>query len=237
MSQPPGLARARTLLPGRTTGGYGNLIAARVRKLAAARSTGMLPFTGGAVYFADGDIAGAESARTPAAPRISPPLAEDSPFWLLAALLHRAEPVVDAALDLLSSEARFGRFRPAGTPAMPLPQSIPADMLLTEVARRQRLLKRMSSVLTPDTTIVRSPALEAARVRISPPQWALLIRAGDGATPRGLATELGRSVFGTTVDVYRLLAVRLLSVPVHADDALPGLSYIQAIADPGGTRP
>lgn len=48
--------------------GYGNLIAARLRKLAVARSTGMLPFSGdndGAIYFKDGKIVFAESKRTP----------------------------------------------------------------------------------------------------------------------------------------------------------------------------
>ena len=46
---------------------------------------------------------------------------------------------------------------------------------------------------------------------MSPLQWALLIRVRDGSTPRSLAWELGRSVFGTTLEIYRLLALRLLS--------------------------
>jgi hypothetical protein len=84
MSQVPRLARARQLTaavwPGRAVEGYGNLIAARLGKLAAAHSTGILPFTGqagGAIYFADGRIAYAESGRTPRA--CTGPLARTAP--------------------------------------------------------------------------------------------------------------------------------------------------------------
>jgi hypothetical protein len=236
MSQPAGLARARNLLPGRTMGGYGNLVAARVRRLAAAHATGTLPFTGGALHFAHGDISGADSERTPPAARISPPLADDPPSRQLTALLGSTESVVDAALDLFSGEARYGRFRPSDGPPAPLPHAIAADALLTEIFRRQRLLKRMSAVLTPDAPIARNPALDAEGIRLSARQWALLIRIGDGTTPRGLALELDRSVFGTVIEIYRLLAVGLVTVPGHAYDALPGLSYIQAVADMGGKR-
>ena len=48
-------------------------------------------------------------------------------------------------------------------------------------------------------------------IRVSTLQWALVIRVRDGSTPRSLAWELGRSVFGTTLEIYRLLALRLLS--------------------------
>jgi hypothetical protein len=216
-------------------GGYGNLVAARVRRLAAAHATGTLPFTGaGALHFAHGDITGADSERTPPAAPISPPLTEGRPAAQLTALLASTEPVVDAALDLLSGEARYGRFRPADGPPASGPHAIAADALLAEVLRRQRLLKRMSAVLTPDTAIARNPALDAEGIRLSARQWALLIRISDGMTPRGLALELNRSVFGTVIEIYRLLAVGLVTVPGHAYDALPGLSYIQAVADMGG---
>jgi hypothetical protein len=223
MSQPAGLTRARSL--------FGNPVVTRVRRLAATHATGTLPFATGALYFADGDITGADSERTPPAAGISPPLAEDPPSRQVTALLGRTEPVVDAALDLLSGEARYGRFRPADRSSAPMPPAIPADALLTEVFRRQRLLRRMSAVLTPDSTIARNPALDAEAIRVSALQWALLIRIGDGTTPRGLALELDRSVFGTVVEIYRLLAVGLVRVPGHAYDALPGLSYILAVDD------
>jgi hypothetical protein len=47
----------------------------------------------------------------------------------------------------------------------------------------------------------------------------LLIRVTHGSTPRNLAWDLGRSVFCTVTDVYRLLVLRLLlatgQVPEH----------------------
>jgi hypothetical protein len=83
---------------------------------------------------------------------------------------------------------------------------------------------------------------------VSAPQWALLVRVGDGTTPRTLAMALGRSVFGTTIEVGRLLALGLLVVPGHAG-AIAGLgapapapgprpaevlSFLRALSDPGG---
>ena len=50
-------------------GGYANLIEARLRKLAATGSTGMLPMSGrgdGAIFFRGGQVVYAESSRTPA---------------------------------------------------------------------------------------------------------------------------------------------------------------------------
>lgn len=75
MSQVPGLRRARQLtasvLPTRAADGYPSLVAGRLRKLDAAGSTGMLPFSGGsdgAIYFRDGKVIYAESERTPVQP-------------------------------------------------------------------------------------------------------------------------------------------------------------------------
>ena len=51
--------------------GYGNLIAARLRKLAVARSTGTLPFTGdpdGDNCLRDGKVVFAESSGRPDRP-------------------------------------------------------------------------------------------------------------------------------------------------------------------------
>ena len=50
---------ADSVLPGRTVGGYANLIEARLRKLAAVGSTGMLPMSGhgdGAIFFRGGQV-------------------------------------------------------------------------------------------------------------------------------------------------------------------------------------
>jgi hypothetical protein len=70
-------------------------------------------------------------------------------------------------------------------------------------------------------------------------QWALLIRIRPGSTPRDLAWDLSRSVFGTTAEVYRLLVRGLVSVagdpaPVRDDPpgqrALASLSFLRAVS-------
>jgi hypothetical protein len=237
--------------------GYGNLIAARLRKLAAARSTGTLPFTGdndGAIYFRDGKVVFAESKRTPGLatrpatpPATRPPTPEGSdpappgggpaagngvstsPSGQLSALLAVAEPTVDAALELLSSESRYVKFRPARALPFSPAFSLPLEWLLAEVVRRQQLLKQLSAVLTPDTTVVRNPQMSAPGVQVSTRQWALLIRVKDGTTPRDLAWELSRSVFGTTAEVFRLLVLRLLSVTGYPTPGTsPGASPLTA---------
>ena len=65
---------ADSVLPGRTVGGYANLIEARLRKLAATASTGMLPMSGhgdGAIFFCGGRVVYAESTGTPTPARRS----------------------------------------------------------------------------------------------------------------------------------------------------------------------
>ena len=126
-----------------------------------------------------------------------------------------AEPTIDATVDLLSSESRFGKFRSAKTPVHAAVPGIGLEDLLTEVARRQRILHQLAPVVTADTVVARNPFLSTPDIGVLAPQWALLVRVRDGSTPRALAWELGRSVFGTTLEVYRLLALRLLSSADH----------------------
>ena len=61
MSQTSRFTRARqltsTVLPGRRLDGYADQVTGRLRRIAAARGTGMLPFSGrsdGSIYFRDG---------------------------------------------------------------------------------------------------------------------------------------------------------------------------------------
>lgn len=274
MSQLPGLKRARQLtasvLPGRTVDGYGDLVTARLRKLAAARSTGALPFSGacdGAIYFEDGMISYAESGRTPSpvipvvpvvpgfGPDRSRPGTSDTdgadgaqPFGRLVKMLTMAEPTVDAALELVSGESRFSKFRPSRTPPPPLMSRIPLESLLAEVARRQRVLGQLAAVITADTAVVRNRDMRSPSVQVSALQWSLLIRVGSGSTPRGLAWELNRSVFGTTTEIYRLLALRLLAVVTQpasggasALTEIPErgpaiLSFVRAASDQKGSK-
>jgi Domain of unknown function (DUF4388) len=207
------LARARRLTgsvwAARASDGDREAGHARLRRLAAARSTGILPFIApatGAIHFLDGDVVHAESARTPGT-AVSPAPAPSS----ISALLADTEPTVDAALDLLAAGWRGGRFRPSRSPAAGWPARIPVETLLAEVTRRQRLLEQMSPVLSADTSVIRHPRLNHPGVRVTAAQWALLIRVPGRATPRQLAWELGRSVFGTTTEVYRLLVLGLLA--------------------------
>lgn len=231
--------------------GYGNLIAGRLRKLAAAGSTGTLPFSGhcdGAIHFHDGQVVYAESTRTPGA-RVEPPGGgplPGQPLPRLAAILAVTEPTVDAALELMSTESRYSRFRPARVPPAGPVCRIPVDSLLTEVTRRQRLLRQLSAVVTADTAVARNPELSSPGVQVSARQWAMLVRVRPGTTPRALAWELRRSVFSTTAEVYRLLVLRLLSVAGHparvaADPGqMPGhgpalISFIRAVPGSPGT--
>lgn len=261
MSQIPRFTRARqltsTVLPGRRQDDYPNQVTGRLRKLAAARSTGTLPFSGrsdGVLYFRDGKVAYAESNRTPG-PHAYPESAEDlPPLSRITAILAITEPTVDAALELLSAQSRYARFRPSKVPDTGLASDISLEALLAEVARRQRILKQLSTVLTADTALARNPHIHPESIRVSALQWSLLIRVRHGTTSRDLAWDLSRSVFGTTAEAYRLLVRRLLSVagdpasPVHPEGlaghgvwrepSLTAMSFVRAASvEKGETVP
>ena len=221
MSQIPRFTRARqltsTVLPGRRPDDYRDQVTGRLRKLAAARGTGTLPFSGrsdGVVYFRDGNVAYAESNRTPGPPphAYPEPVQDLPPLSRITAILAITEPTVDAALELLSAQSRYARFRPSRVPDTSPASDISVEALLAEVARRQRVLQQLSAVLTADTALARNPQIHPEAIRVSALQWSLLIRVRHGTTPRDLAWDLGRGVFGTTVEVHRLLVRRLLSV-------------------------
>jgi hypothetical protein len=257
--------------PSRSTADYVESLTARLRRLAAGQSTGVLPFSGlsdGAIYFRAGHVIGAESSRTPpglaargvAAPADvslnghaeighgAEPPAGDSDSHLLALLLG-VEPAIDAVLDLVLSQSAIGRFRTGRGRSGPDLMSVPGDSLVTEIARRLRLVRQMAALVTADTAVSRSPRLHSARVQVSALQWALLIRAGTATTPRNLAWTLGRSVFGTTAEVYRLAAQHLLLAadqagraadltqgdPLGPIERSPGnLSFLMAVPDEKG---
>jgi hypothetical protein len=255
-------AAGRLNLARKTVNDYNKHIATRLARLAATSSTGLLPITGpaaGGVYFRDGRIVYAESARTlppaqaPAEPELAPaPLApakrpattaratatvagdaSQSPPQL-AAIVEVGEATIDAALDLLSSRSTCARFRPAKVPPVGSTLSIPVDDLLAEVMRRRRLLKQMATV-TADTAVARTTKLAAQRVQVSALDWALLIRVRTGTTPRDLAWKLRRSVFATTTDVHRLVGLGLLSVgDPHGRSKFVALPQAMRLASAGG---
>jgi hypothetical protein len=248
MSQVPGLRRARQLtasvLPIRAADGDPSLIAGRLRKLDAAGSTGMLPFSGGgdgAIYFRDGKVIYAESDRTPGPAASTYQAYADGlpPLGQIMAIRAVTEPIIDAALELFTAQVRQAKFRPARLPDVALSSGIGVETLLAEIGRRQRLMKQLSAVLTPETVVSRNPHLRSDSVRISAGQWALLIRVTHGSTPRNLAWELGRSVFCTVVDVYRLLVLRLLLAAGQVpENGLAVMSFVRAASlKKGDTMP
>jgi hypothetical protein len=241
MSQISRRARVRQLAdsvwPGRTVNGYANLIAARLRKLADEESTGMLPVSGrgeGAIFFRGGQVVYAESSRTPLpGPRatgldVLGLLPADTPVTRgeghagavavrpasrLGGLLDLTELVVDALTELLSSESRYAKFRQADVLPVGQGRPIGVETLLAEVQRRHEVLRQLAPVITPDTAVGCEPYLGAPSAQVSPLQWALLGRAAEVTTPRLVAMQLGRSVFGTTIEAYRLVELGLLVVP------------------------
>jgi hypothetical protein len=270
--------------------GYANLIAARLRRLAAEGSTGMLPMSGpgdSAIFFRDGQVVYAESSRTPMPPARTVGLAAlgllhgdaresagrqtdgeraggqraDSQHAsarqasgasgagqpastgelvrvpsvsLLADVLAVTEPTIDAATELVSSDYRFAKFRHGDRPPVDQVRPIPVETLLTEVDRRRAVLRQLMAVVTPDTVVVRRPSLDTPSAQASRAQWALLARAGGGTTPRGLALQLGQSVFGTTIEAYRLIVLGLLAV--SGREPAPGGAPV-TFGAPGVTMP
>ena len=132
---------ADSVLPGITVGGYANLIEARLRKLAATDSTGMLPLSGhgdGAIFFRGGQVVYAESTRTPTPVRRSVGLAAlglaawrrparrpagagtaaaGPPLDRLFGMLALTEPTIDAITELLSKRVALREVqRPSDVP-------------------------------------------------------------------------------------------------------------------------
>ena len=97
--------------------------------------------------------------------------------------------------------SRPAAFRPSRVPDTGLASDISVEALLAEMTRRQRVLAQLSAVLTADTALARNPQIHPESIRVSALQWSLLIRVRHGTTPRDLAWNLSRGVFGTTVEV------------------------------------
>jgi len=227
----------------------------RLSRLAETGRTGVLRLSGehgGAVHLNEGEIVYAESRRTPGPSRWfarlsgldadlgtnlgadAAPAQERSPgadglAWAFAL----REATLDAALELLSAPPRYAlrqRFRESEPPMAGAPGGIPLAELLAEVTRRQELVKQMAESavpLTADTPLVRVPDIDSPRLQVSALQWALLIRVHGHSTPRELAWEIGNSVFGTTLEVFRLIALGFLTV------AGPAASQVSP-QEPGG---
>jgi hypothetical protein len=213
-------------------------VAIRLGKLAEAGRTGSLHLSGdsgGVIYLSAGDIVAADSRRTPS-------LAAKSGAGAFGRSWMAAEATVDAAMELMSARPRHVRFAEPGEepgPDLPGPPGMPGmplAALMAEVTRRHKLLEQIAAVLTPDAPVVRNPRLRSRAVQVSDTQWAILLRLGQPVTPRALALELGPSVFGMTIEVYRMVIMHLVSVadapawPGEASQGRSALSFIRALA-------
>lgn len=152
------------------------------------------------------------------------------------------EATIDAVMELMSARPRHVRFtepgeepgpdlpdgaavpggagRP-GPPWLPDAPGLPLTTLMAEVNRRHNLLEQIADVLTPDAAVARKLRLRSRAVRLTDGQWAILLQLGRPVTPRTLALGLGQSVFGTTIEVYRMVIMDLVSVidaPARAAD-------------------
>ncbi len=217
-------------------------VAIRLGKLAEAGRTGTLYLSGdsgGVIHLSGGDVIAADSRRTPGlAARIGPDADQETVSWFDRSWIAR-EATVDAVMELMSARPRHVRFRgPEEEPSPIGAYGIPVAALITEVSRRHQLMRQMADVLTPDTTVARNPRLKSPATGVSDGQWAILMQLSRPATPRGLALELGQSVFGTTIEVFRMVIMDLLSVanaPARLaaparDGRRPALSFVRALA-------
>ena len=217
-------------------------VAIRLGKLAEAGQTGSLHLSGdsgGVIYVSEGDIVAADSRRTPSlADRIGTEKAGSLAWGWLA-----TEATIDAAMELMSARPRHVRFTEPGEepePDLPGIPGMPLTALMAEVTRRHNLLEQIAAVLTPDTAVARNLRLRSRAVHVSDGQWAILLQLGQPVTPRALALGLGQSVFGMTIEVYRMVIMDLVSVvDASARSADPAgeasrgrstLSFIRALA-------
>ena len=136
----------------------------------------------------------------------------------------------DAALDLVLPHVadlgwtRSALRRAAGPDADLLFPGEAADMVEAYVdLMDRRMVERAAPVLAAQRLTQRGRTLIATR----------------------LALAAGHSVFGTTIEVYRLLALGMLVVPGHAAAITSGqpaprpaevMSFIRALADAGGSN-
>jgi hypothetical protein len=217
-------------------------VALRLGKLAEASRTGSLDLSGdsgGIIYVSAGDIVAADSRRTPSLAARTREEEAGSFEWIWLA----TEATIDAAMDLMSVRPRHVRFTEPEEETGPGIPGIPGMALTTlmaEVNRRHRLLEQIAAVLTPDAAVARNLRLRSRAVHVSDRQWAILMQLARPGTPRDIALELGQSVFGTTIEVYRMVVMDLVSVadaparPAEpageASRIWPGLSFIRALA-------
>ncbi|WP_063752831.1 hypothetical protein [Streptomyces sp. NRRL S-350] len=209
--------------------------------LAARRATGALHGPVGSLYLVDGQVAGAESSRTPGlaelltgSGRITPevwaelvrvhgPRGRVADVLVERQLLARGElelghlgTLFDAAFFVLADPpGGLWRFEPDVRHWLGPVATVDPDRLRREVERRRRLLDRIWPWAQLDTAPVR-PVQHSRRPSHRPAgrrRCELLDHADGRRTPADLARLLGRSGFGVAADIRRLAAAGLLDAP------------------------
>jgi hypothetical protein len=224
-----------------------NPVAIRLGKLADAGKTGALYLSGesgGVIHLEKGEIVLADSRATPSL-RTRIERAEELAGRKAVGSFERnwmaREATMDAGTELLSFKPRYVRFRELDNgPASGGTDGMSVQELVREVSRRHELFGQLSAVVAPDTPVVRNPRLKSRLIHVSDIQWAILMRLNDPAQPRTLAEELGQSVFSTTIEVFRMVVMGLVSVaggPARSDDEAgeadrrrPAISFIRALS-------
>jgi hypothetical protein len=223
-----------------------NPVLIRLGKAADSGRTGVFHLpgeSGGMIYLSAGVVAYAESRRTPdldarlekaAAAARAGTVTSLERSWLAR------EATVDAVTELLAANPRQARFRTSDRLDLSVTASLPVAVLISEVSRRMEVIRQISTVLTADTAVARSPRLSSPAVHVSDLQWSIVVRTGHPGTPRSLALELGQSVFGTAIEVFRMVSMGLLAVvgaPARPETAAgeprrdrSAVSFIRALA-------
>jgi hypothetical protein len=223
-----------------------NPVAVRLGKLADAGKTGALYLSGesgGIIHFKKGEIVVADSRATPGLrSRIerAKELAGQQTVTSFERDWLAREATIDAGTEMLSVKPRYVRFREVENgPADDGAGAMTVSELVTEVSRRHALLGQLSAVLAPDTLVARNPRLKSRAIHVSDIQWDILTRLNDPASARGLAHELGQSVFGTTIEVFRMSVMELVSVAgtPAGPSAGPSAGPDEEAGEPDWSRP
>ncbi|WP_405020908.1 transcriptional regulator [Kitasatospora sp. NBC_00070] len=209
--------------------------------LAAARATGTLYGSAGALHLADGAVVAADSPATPGVEALLTGCGRLTPRqWAtqLAACtgsgrtlaeqlvgaghvshgelqLCQLTALLDAAYVVLSRSGGEPDFVPGHAPPLVLARPVSVRELRAAVGRRRALLDRVWPSPQVDTAAVRRRPGTVPRGCTRRRQ--AVLEAADGRrTPAEIALLLGRSAYGTVLDVRHLAARGLVETPAAA---------------------
>ncbi|MER7280751.1 ADAM 12 protein [Dactylosporangium sp. NPDC000244] len=213
-------------------------------QLAAQGATGALTVRGepgGVIFLRGGLVNGCESPAAPSVDRLltacgkveervwetipSRParaLVEGGHVTVAEIELCALQALYDAAFFVLSTARAELRFDEGIEHWLGAEGTVTADQVCDHVARQRRMLDEVhpseATDLAPVVPVLR-PGLD--RVLLSGLQWEIVLHADGQRTPQELAGLLGRSAYAVTLDVRRLAAAGLVSVPETPAEAPP----------------